>query len=111
MTGDLLGTVGTSGGGAAGVPAVIYPPPPISMPPSSNVNGGGGGQHRQTRHRWADVLQTSRAGDVDNGAGEADAAGESGDVFSHTVLHRPVGGVSVCVVFRRCRCRCNSVAC
>jgi len=42
-------------------------------------NGNSGGQHRQTHHRRADI----KAGDVDNGAGEAGAAG---DVFSHTAL-------------------------
>jgi len=67
-----------SGGGA-----VIYRPPPISTPLSSNGNGGGGEQQRQTRHRRADVGQTSPAGDVVNGAGEA---GATGDVFSHTTV-------------------------
>ena len=77
------GCSGTSGGGA-----VIYPPPPpISTPLSSN--GGGGGQHTDAPPTGrADAVFTdiiSLAGDVDNGAGEAGAAG---DVFSHTESHR-----------------------
>jgi len=67
VTRDLPGTSGSG--------AVIYPPPPISTPLSSN--GGGRGQHRHGTDGPM-YLQTSPAGDVDNGAGEA------GDVFSHT---------------------------
>jgi len=57
VTGDLPGT---SGGGA-----VICPPLPISTPLSSNGSGGGGGQHRQTHHRWADVVFTDITGFTD----------------------------------------------
>jgi len=72
VTGDLPGMSG-------GVAVIYPPPPPISTPLSSSGNGVGGGQHRQTRHRRADVVFTDITG---YGAGEV---GEAGDVFIHIV--------------------------
>jgi len=83
MTGDLPGSE-TSGGGA-----VIYPPPPPLISTLLSSNGAAGDntdRHPTEGPIW--YLQTSPAGDVDNGAGEA------GDVFSHTGSMMPVTEVT-----------------